>query len=639
MSKQRVEQPQFAKTAGKISILAALAGVAAFMFALMVDVGQQEIKRVSAQGTATTTLTVLNTPPFFTQGAYEVVESTSTSPTNSGTTIEWAATGEDSNGAPYFLLVCSTNASPTANPAADAGSLGTAPPECGAGAVQWGVSTSTISGNPASVSTTTVEGGQFAETNDWFAWVCDDDPVQAACVVVPVQGLSATNSSPFNMNRRPVLTNFFNDGPIDPGATINFLSTSTDPDVVGGEDTLTLVVCQDNTSFSTTTDTCTSQIATSTFNPLANATSSYLVGGVSGIVQDGTYETWGYLIDSHGHEATAPFNFDFVVNNVPPTLSGGDIDLNGGADIALINPSAGETTGFTLEFELSDANSCINSGGATSSEITGYEVAVFRSGVGTTSCDAASADYDPNSCYTSGVDAAVWNLACTASTTSCTGVDDDTQVFSCDFPLWFVADPTDAGATVVTDSPFEAEYWSASVRGVDDNFATGTQATNTSQIVDLLQAPFIDLQTAEIPYGALAPGENSGLMATSTTVLNIGNTGLDQEVSGESMCGTFSVATECVNDINGTIPEVQQRFSSTSVVYSTLTNPDNQLSSTTPKEVELDLLKPTGTTTLSLPTGDTYWGIAVPGSITVAGSYEGLNTFMQAVAETADWTP
>ena len=53
------------KTAGKISVLAAVAGLAVFLLAFMVDVGQQEFQRVSAQ-TATTSLTVLNTPPLFT---------------------------------------------------------------------------------------------------------------------------------------------------------------------------------------------------------------------------------------------------------------------------------------------------------------------------------------------------------------------------------------------------------------------------------------------------------------------------------------------------------------------------------------------------------------------------------------------
>jgi hypothetical protein len=59
------------------------------------------------------------------------------------------------------------------------------------------------------------------------------------------------------------------------------------------------------------------------------------------------------------------------------------------------------------------------------------------------------------------------------------------------------------------------------------------------------------------------------------------------------------------------------------------------LSSSTPNEVELDINKSIST---SSPTyGDTYWGIAVPVTITLAGSYEGLNTFTAVTAEALDW--
>lgn len=157
----QTEFPKFMQTAGKITILTAFAGVAVFLFAFIFDAGTQQLSRVSAQ-TATTTLTVLNTPPTFQQQAYEVVESSTSTPTNSGDVIQWRAIGSDSNGAPYFLIVCSTSTAPTADNAINIGSLGTAPPSCPAG-TQWGVSGAAASGVAATVSTTTSETGQFAD--------------------------------------------------------------------------------------------------------------------------------------------------------------------------------------------------------------------------------------------------------------------------------------------------------------------------------------------------------------------------------------------------------------------------------------------------------------------------------------------
>ncbi len=633
MSYNLDELPRFAKTAGRISILSAVVGVCVFMFALMVDVGNQELQRVSAQ-TATTSLTVLNTPPTFVVQPFEIGGSSTSTPTNSGEEIQWTAVGSDANGADYYLLICSTNASPTPQ-------IGAAP-TCGGG-VQWGVSTATPSDTVALVSTTTVEladdpGTQFSESNDWFAWVCDGDLVQPECTTIATQGTTTDDTAPpFHMNSRPVLTDFYNDGPVDPGATLNFFSTSTDPDIVDASDTLTLVVCQQAIDYSTTTNSCVANsLGSSTFNGIINATSSY---AVSSPVRDGTYPAVGFLVDEHGHEASAPIVGSFDINNVAPTILGANINLNGGADIALTVPGD-QTPGFSLDFTASDGNSCINSSGATSSEIVGFEVSVYRSGIGTTSCNSGTPDYDPNNCYTSGVATSTWNLTCTASTTSCTGITDDTQEFNCTFPLWFVADATDNGSVA---SPFEAENWLAAVAPSDDNFATSSLVASNIG-VEVLQFAALDLATAEIPYGALAPGDGYTLLGgdagtTTSEIINIGNTGIDQEVRGESMCPNFSVGTPCGGASSSTIDSTYQEFSDTTVAYNTT---GLVLSSTTNQELELDVLKSTTTATTTASRGTTYWGIYVPGGadptpITVAGSYEGLNTFTAVIAEAVDW--
>jgi hypothetical protein len=638
MSYNKETLPHYMKTAGKISVLAAFAGLAVFLFAFMVDVGQQEFQRVSAQ-TASTSLTVLNTPPVFLVLPTEVVPSSTTTPTNSSDDVQWTAVGEDSNGAPYFLLVCSTNATPTANEASGPGNLGSAPPDCGIGSTLWAVSTSTISGTAATVATTTVEGALFTESNAWFAWVCDDDATLAECNKIPSQGLfgpGASSSSPFNMNRRPTLTNSAPDAPVDPGAVLTFLSTSSDPDSVGGQDLLSIVVCGTFADYNSTTNDCDANfIASSSVFTTDDVTASTTI---SVPVRDQTYNSFVFLVDEHGHEAASNGVLTvFEVANVAPTVLGGDINLNNGANLVLTSPG-GTTTGFTLDFTIADANSCVNSTGVSGSEIIGYEVSVLRSGPTgnystSTNCNPQSADYDPNGCYTNGVPFDVWQLACTASSTSCSGPTDETLLFECTFPLWFLADPTDSGAIV---SPFAVDDWIAAIAGGDDNFATSSQVAGSAPVT-LESAPYIDLVTAVIPYGALAPGSDSGTLSTTTTILNIGNTGLDQEVDGSAMCpGFISTSTDCSLNGSSTVFTSSQRFSSTSLAYASplaVSLPTTTIA--LPAEVELDINKTTSTSTPA--SGDTYWGIAVPTAVTIAGSYTGLNTFYGITAETLDW--
>jgi hypothetical protein len=622
------EHSRYLMTAGKVSIAAAVVSLAVFIVAFVFDAGTQELSRVSANS-ATTTLTVLNTPPSFTVNAYEVVESSTSSPTNSGNVIQWAAIANDSNGAPYFLLICSTNATPTANAAASINDLGTEPPDCSpTSTVQWGVSAATPSDALATVSTSTSEAAPFSEVNSWYAWVCDDDPFNPRCNTVPVQGYSATNSSPFHVNFRPTFAALNNTGPVDPGATLVFNSTSADPDTAGGEDTIILVVCEAQ-SYSTSTNNCAAQdfIASTTINVLANASATYTLAS---IVRDDVYEAYGYIVDQHGHEASAnPIQSDFTVNNVAPVVLGGDINLNGGADITSIIQGTQSLQGSTtLSFKVRDANSCLNA--ASTSEITSYVVSVFRSSYGTTTCDGSSGSYNPNYCYPSGVPTTTWNLSCTASTTQCTSPLVDQLDFTCTFPLWFVADPTDSAPN--TPASFANDNWSAGVRGVDDNGLQSVFATTTNP-VELISVTALDLITAQIPYGALEPGDNSGTLNATTTVFSIGNTGIDQEVTGESMCGTFAVGNECAPSATTTIPESEQQFSSTSLAYGSPLAVT--LASTTYNEVELDVQKTTSTSTFNQ--GITYWGIAVPVTITLAGNYQGLNTFLAVTAEPEDW--
>ena len=614
--------PKFMNRAGKITILTAIAGFAVFILAFLFNAGTNELMNAEATSTASTTLTVLNTPPQWTVFAFEEFESSTTSPTNSGRQISWVGTATDSNDQPYFLIVCSSSATPTARAASSYATLGSMPPLCNATSSLWGVSASTTSGQPARVSTTTTELAPYAESNDWFAWVCDDDPVNPRCNNTASQGLSATNSSPFFVNRRPVFTSFLNNSPRDPGQVVTFSSTSSDPDIVGGDDTLVLHVCNQN-DFNTTTRQCGpgGTIATTAPPVTDNATALYTLPSV---IQDQAYNSFGFLVDEHGHTALGGAhgsNPTFTVNNVAPTVANGSIIINDGSNLSLTNP-AGQTTGFTLEYVVSDANSCLTS--ASTSEVVRSVVSIYKQDVGSSTCNGSASSYNPNNCYPSGVATSTWNLSCTASSTTCGGPTDPTVTWNCTFPLWFLSDPTDAS------SPFATSSWLAAVAGVDDDNATGS-LTVSSSTAEILSFPALSLITNEIAYGALEPGQAPGPLAATTTIRAVGNTGIDQILEGESMCITFAVGNECPFSATSTVAESQQRFATTSVAYASGVS----LSSTTPFQLEINVPKTTSTSTFA--SGITYWGIQVPSSITLSGSYTGLNTFMVFASEPLEW--
>lgn len=625
--------PQYVNTAGKITIVTTFSGVAIFLLVFLLNIGSNELQKVQAQATstATTTLTVLNTPPEWVAAfeGREEFESSTTSPTNSFSTASWIGTATDANSQPYFLLICEDSAEPTPNASENISvtndNLGTAPPECPTGTTQWAVSEATASGVEARAATTTLEAAPFGTVNEWYAWVCDDDSVNPRCNSVSFQGTNSDNSSPFYVNPRPTLTSFTNDGPVDPGATITFSSVSTDTYTPLDAD-IFLVICSTN-SYSTTTNDCGADTLATTSGSIKDNATAELVIDIP--TQDNTYDAFAFLYDQFGHSADGGqhgANDPFEVANVAPFLLPGDITLNNGLDLLLSVP-AGETENFLLSFTISDNNSCEADGGGP--EITDYVASVFRSGVGTTTCDGSAGAYDPNNCYPSGVPDTVWNLNCTASTTSCTGPQDDSILYECEFPLWFIADPTFGGPT---DTPFSGENWVAAIAGIDDNTALGSTTIGGTG-VDLQSLVAIDLQTAEILYSDLEPGDTMPSLTASSSIRAIGNTGLNQLLGGDDMCEGYSPSNPCPVSASTTIPADQQRYATSSVNYG-----DGFVlqGTTSPALFEIEIPKPTSTSTPII--GTTYWGIAVPGTIEIAGVYTGQNIFIGDVSAPAAWS-
>ncbi len=602
-------------TAGKVSVFACILGLLSFAFIFTINVSKGTFNQVEAQSVATTSVTVLNTPPQWTVDAEEEFESSSDFPTNAGDVVSWVAIGTDSNDEPYYLLICSTAASPTPN--------ASAAPECDSPTNQWAVSTSTLSATQARAATTTA--ASWSEVNAWYAWICDDNATNPRCVNDYKQG-TGTTSTPFEVNHRPTFTAFIDDSPTLPGQVVTFMSTSSDTDVSGTADTVRLIVCNDN-DFSTSTNECGpgGYIASSTVPASSNASTTYTVTIPT---QDQNYTAYGFVIDNHGFEASGGSqgtDSTLTVANATPTVASSTISINGGADITLTQEAA-TTSGFTFQFIAADNNSCINA--ASTSEITTYEFSLYRSGVASTSCTTNTAgDYDPNNCYNTAIGTSTWAFSCTASSTSCTGASDTTQVYDCTFPLWYIADPTDGTAT---STQYSTQNWLAQVIVGDDN-AASSSASESQTGVEVNSFLAFALNSLTIPYGSLEPGSQTDPISATTTIAATGNVGLDETLQGHSMCINYATGFPCANSSTSTIPASEQVYATTSTTYALAT----ALSSTTAAELEVNVQKSTSTVTQA--TGNTIWGIRVPGSITLAGDYKGENTFIAVVGESVDW--
>ena len=602
---------------GKVTLLTILTGGTLFLSVFLFSSLEIGVTTVSADDVSTS-VTVLNTPPVWTVDAQESIESSVAKPTNSGAVVTWVAKGTDSNSDNYYLLICKTSAAPT-------GVSGGAP-TCGGGiANRWAVSAVTASAASSSAATTTLES--FAESNAWFAWICDDNATLAQCNATFKQG-SGLTASPFIVNHPPVFYSITNNSPQIPGANVTWTAGAYDNDIVtgGGSSTVRIVVCK-TAGFSN--GSCTGLTwATSTLVAANPATSSLIVIPT----QDASYNAFVYATDNFGFGATSTFqatNSSFVVSNVAPAVTAATIALVDpvhGGNLQLAVP-AGTSGPFQVQFEVTDNNSCLNA--AAGNEIASNITNVYRSGVGSTSCQIAG-NYNSNSCYPAA--SGYFNdLRCTQDAASCSGATDVNATFTCTFSLWYTADATDVG------SQFAVQNWLATVRATDDNGATSslTEAVTGNDLTSFLA--FTVPAPRSIFYGALQPGQQTDPLATTTLVTGQGNVGVDESIYGDSMCPSWTAPDSCdVGGINpGTqIPVLNQKVASSSVGYASSTA--FALSgSTTPISFAIHVLKTTATTAPQSKTN--YWGINIPGVLTLAGNYKGQDTITAVTSSSTFW--
>jgi hypothetical protein len=616
--------------AGKATVATALVGFIVLAFVYVIGTQRPVIEMVSAQEFATTSVTVLNTPPSWSVDAQEQTESSIANPTNVGSNVTWVATGIDANAENYFLLICKSSTTPTANSNAGPYCGGGLPSSRGA-TTTWAVSATTTSGVQATAATTTtVSATEFLEQNFWVAWICDANAINPRCNSTYKEGTGNT-ASPFVVNHRPTFTAFIDNSPTLPGAIVTFYSTSSDPDIFGGQDTVKIFVCK-AADFTGSDCGAGGTWATSTLyasDPRASTTIS-----ISPPTQDGNYGAYGYVVDEHGFPAingSQASSSVLTVANATPTLSPATISLNdtdGSGSLILMNDAA-ETPGFYVQFTVTDNNSCV-ANASTTNEIASTSISVYRSGVTQASCQIAS-HYNAASCYSYGIatsSPSTWNPVCTQVSGSCDGPTDPTSIWRCTFPLWYVADPTD-GANL-TDSTWWAEEWKASALAIDDNFATSTfvEGTSGNEVQSLLAYA---LNTTSIAYGALEPGQKNDPIVQTTRFSATGNVGLDQTLFGLDMCTTFPT---CTGNPTSTIQVWNQVFATSSVSYATASS-TGPLTYNPGVELDLNVKKSTSTTIQAF--ADTFWGINIPSAITLAGDYVGQNTFIGVKGEAQQW--
>jgi hypothetical protein len=639
-------------SAGKITLVTILSGaiVTVMTFGAYFQLGAGWVMAATGTSTVQTSVTVLNVPPVWTFNAHEYVASATSTPTQSGWTLQFAAVGTDSNGDNYYLLICygtSTTAAPTA------GASG-APPTCGSGALQWAISPYTTSGSVAIAATTTKETFPFnQESNNWYGWVCDAAASNPSCNAAytnsdntdtdnnTAHGHSGTgtqypdSNSPFVINHPPVFSFISTSSAVLPGGTVTWTATATDTDtIVPGGEVIQLWICKAQ-DFATSTCGAGGTWASSTITHFNPSTSTVIAIPA----QDHTYNAYAYIQDTRGHQATSTLqasNTTFTVLNATPTVSSVTfISTSSATDIQLFRPHA--TSGpYEVHFTVTDTNGCQNYAGGNEDAFA--STSVYRSAMST--C-ISSTTINTNMCYPSADPQT--QIVCTQDTTGggqCVNFDGNhtpgsggsTATWTCKVPIWYNADPTDAG------SVFAGQSWKATVQAADDNFATSTvPVTSAGTTMDKFLA--FSVSTTSIAYGGLQPGQStSGNFHENTDLNEWGNTGIDEMLYGDTMCVGWTSFGSCDN--GGAVASSSQ-IASWNQQAATSTVPFNDPktyplhASSTPLVIALGVPKTTSTS--SPNTKNTYWGIHIPIEITTSGAYIGQNVIGAVVSNSNYW--
>ncbi|HRN86767.1 MAG TPA: hypothetical protein PK863_05580 [Candidatus Dojkabacteria bacterium] len=528
--------------------------------------------------TVITIVTAGNASPVITSGPETSTPSDGNNPINVGADLTFQTTATDASAEDYYLIICKTDAVVPG--------VGGAPPTCSGGS--WCVSPVTDSGVQASCTYTTQDSD--AESNEWYAFVCDNNATYASCSSPGATG-SGSTGSPFKVNHDPTFTAITDDGGggadtgSNPGGTITFTGTSNDDDVDTLQDTVKLVVCADTTGATASgcsgVELCNSAYVSS--NPTCQI-------NIPNVAPDGNYNYYAYVFDSHGFASLSNYETGtYTINNVAPTVV--SLFLNNSLNISL---AEGITTSVPVNANISDLNSC--------QDVTTVETNIYRSGIGYPACDTDAEDND-NYCYA--------QVTCTLTGGTCTGSTDEFADYDCNVDMQYHADST------FTDSLFPLENWLGTVKVIDDN--SQSHDLEVPAGVEVLTTNALDV-TSVINYGSLNIGDKNDPLDKITVVTATGNVGLDQELAG----------TDMTDGGSGVIGVNYQKHSLNSgTAYSSGTTLTTVLT-------EYELNVPKTTSAVAPETKNTWWGLEIPLGIP-PGVYTGTNTVTAVKGELAEW--
>ncbi|MCA9383194.1 DNRLRE domain-containing protein [Candidatus Dojkabacteria bacterium] len=539
-------------------------------------------------GMINVSVNVSNVAPIFKSGTdvYEDPTSDSTSPTDEGTSVTFKATAEDANEDNYFLIICSSNAV-TAE-----GGTGNAP-SCDATEYCVSSSTTAASGSEVEASCSYTTTGAEAESNDWYAFVCDD--VTGSICSSASQGTLVDGSeSPFKVNHDPTFTALNVDGADDPGGDVVFTATASDSDTDGTSDIVQMFVCDNSGA---TSSGCNGTEYCSSTSVASNPSCTY---NYPSVVEDGNYTVYGHVFDSHGlASASNPQTVDYTVNNVAPVVS--NVIVNGSSDITLTENT---TTSVDITATVTDNNSC--------EDLVTVESSLYRSTITYSGCDLDAED-DDDSCYA--------QVTCTVDSGTCSNNTDAIATYTCTVAVQFHADPTAA------NTEYPAENWLATVNAVDSALSDNTESAAGVEMNALVA---LDITETSISYGAVNAGGDTGATNQIVEVTATGNVGLDTDLNGngDGMCISSFASPSCPAakvDLN------YQEYAAAGFTYGSGTD-----LSGTATELELNVPKTIDTGSIVIGAADTYWGIGLPGVITT-GSYYGETIITAVLGETAGW--
>ena len=519
-----------------------------------------------------------------------------TTPTNVGNDVTFTATASDPNKDNYYLAICKTNQVTAGSSAA---------PTCPGGT--WAISSSTADDAEASVTYTAQE--EDAQSNDWYAFVCDGNGTPGLC------SSSSTGDAPFKVNHAgtfgTVVTDDGSAGTIEPGDTVTFrlpAAQLADSDTDTTQDTMMMHICGASaTGFDYSEDSCIGDAlicSSSAVNPTTTEANCADTGGALTSIPTahGSYNFKVYVEDGHDFPATGTNTQSYTVQDVAPVLA--SYTATDSVEGTII---AGGSDTLTRAVTFTDNNG--------DNDPTLADMVVFDSNAVTDACTS-----DENNCYRFDNEDLSGAANCTVSDRSTAGTGktatgtDNSLTLTCDFEIFFNANDS---------SDWEVSATITDGTG-DTNFADSVTSTTIAPLAG------IGIVESGIAYGTVTLGGDSA--GQTITMENLGNQINDILVSGTNMTSG-----------GNTIAAAQQKWHHTSSTFDWSTGGGYSLvTSATPdsgdatgclnRDMAVRAVHDTGTEDEAI-----YWRIHIPAA-QESGSYTGTNTFATAASDSCTGT-